>query len=142
VVLDSEMDGRADRERCEEGEEWCDVCQAASKEAEADESEVKEEDEEVGIREQDMQVQLIRSRVRNRASKEAREVELFKERLEERLSSGCMFCHRLDATPYGRDSFRGNERARYAAPVWEGHRRSPYPWSFAGGGEITMKLER
>ncbi|KAL5318141.1 hypothetical protein ACEPPN_013199 [Leptodophora sp. 'Broadleaf-Isolate-01'] len=32
VVLDQVMDGRMDRERCEEGEEACDVCQGKDKE--------------------------------------------------------------------------------------------------------------
>ncbi|KAM6513757.1 hypothetical protein FALCPG4_014975 [Fusarium falciforme] len=47
VVLDSEMDGRVDRDSCEEGEEWCDVCRAAGEEAKLEDLEVSEEDEEV-----------------------------------------------------------------------------------------------
>ena len=102
VILDSEMDGRGNRDRCEEGEEPCDVCQAADAMVEAEDSELSEEDEEIGLRAQEIGVQQIRSRVASRAIREAREVELFRERLQERLLGGCMFCYPLgmaDANP-------------------------------------------
>jgi superfamily II DNA helicase RecQ len=87
VILDSEMDGRSNRDRCEEGEEQCDVCQAADEIVEPEDLELSEEDEEIGLRAQEIGVQQIRSRVASRATGEAREVELFRERLQERLST-------------------------------------------------------
>ncbi|KAG4271203.1 hypothetical protein FPRO04_14699, partial [Fusarium proliferatum] len=88
VILDSEMDGRDNRDRCEEGEERCDICQAADEVAELEDVELSEEDEEVDLRAQEIGVQQIRSRVANRAIREAREVELLRERLQERLYGG------------------------------------------------------
>ncbi|KLP03469.1 Uncharacterized protein Y057_10530 [Fusarium fujikuroi] len=88
VILDSEMDGRDDRDRCEEGEERCDICQAADEVAELEDVELSEEDEEMDLRAQEIGVQQIRSRVANRAIRQGREVEIFRERLQERLLGG------------------------------------------------------
>ncbi|KAH7459142.1 hypothetical protein FOMA001_g20253 [Fusarium oxysporum f. sp. matthiolae] len=103
VILDSEMDGRDNRDRCEEGEERCDICQAADEVAELEDVELSEEDEEVDLRAQEIGVQQIRSRVANRAIREAREVELLRERLQERLYGGCMFCYPLGMADYNAD---------------------------------------
>jgi hypothetical protein len=62
---------------------------------EPEDLELSEEDEEIGLRAQEVGVQQIRSRVASRAISEAREVELFRERLQERLLGGCMFCYPL-----------------------------------------------
>jgi hypothetical protein len=50
VILDLEMDGRGDWDRCEEGKEQCDVCQAAYAMVAPDDLEISEEDEEIGLR--------------------------------------------------------------------------------------------
>lgn len=46
------------------------------------------------MREQEINVRLIRSRLANRAISKAREVVQFRERLQEQLFNGCMFCYR------------------------------------------------
>ncbi|KAL6408075.1 hypothetical protein AUP68_08448 [Ilyonectria robusta] len=92
VVLDSVMDGRESRSGCEEGEEFCDLCQAQSEIVELDELEISEDEDEADLRDREMNVQLVRSRVQARAAEEQEAFEVFKQRLEERVSAGCLFC--------------------------------------------------
>lgn len=50
VVMDSVMDGRADRDGCEEGEELCDVCQARSEVVDLEDLGISEDEESAGMR--------------------------------------------------------------------------------------------
>jgi hypothetical protein len=54
IELDSEMDGRTDRWRCEEGEERCDVCRADDLEA----AEIEQQRDEEIIREEALQEEM------------------------------------------------------------------------------------
>jgi len=92
VVLDSMMDGREDRDGCEDGEELCDVCQRRSEEVDLEELDISEDGEEVGMRERELAVQEARRQAISRAAEGQEEFQLFQRRLEQRLLDGCIFC--------------------------------------------------
>ncbi|KAL6401247.1 hypothetical protein AUP68_08439 [Ilyonectria robusta] len=50
IIMDSVMDGRTDRDGCEEGEELCDICQVRSEVVDLEELGISEDEEETGMR--------------------------------------------------------------------------------------------
>jgi hypothetical protein len=61
VVLDSVMDGRTDREGCEQGEELCDVCQCrVDEENREGGNDMLEDREEYDIRQRELEVEDAR----------------------------------------------------------------------------------
>ena len=96
VVLDREMDGRVNRQQCEEGEELCSHCCGqwkASERAEA-EKRKREETDEVGRQEYNQEIKAraaLRRREMETQSIEQLEIGELEERLAE-WSQGCPWC--------------------------------------------------
>lgn len=89
TVMDSVMDGRMNRDGCEEGEELCDICQARCEVVDVD---MSEDDEEIGMRVRELDIQAARGRAIGRGIKEQEEFREFQQRLRERCLDGCIFC--------------------------------------------------
>ncbi|KAF5021937.1 hypothetical protein F66182_6017 [Fusarium sp. NRRL 66182] len=75
VILDSVMDGRNDREGCEDGEELCDVCQRQASEERREEEEdgggdLEEDREEYDMRQRELQVENARYQATTLAAEE------------------------------------------------------------------------
>jgi RecQ family ATP-dependent DNA helicase len=96
VVLDSIMDGRADRYSCETGEEQCDICRAERDGAEGSMEEDEEGEEERRLRQREIMVDAVRGRAMDRAAQDQLQVARFQERLERQLAVGCVFCASSD----------------------------------------------
>ncbi|KAL6416340.1 uncharacterized protein AUP68_00557 [Ilyonectria robusta] len=92
VIMDSVMDGRTDRDGCEEGEELCDICQVRSEVVDLEELGISEDEEETGMRVRELVVQAARDRAITHGMKEQEEFREFRQRLKERGLDGCIFC--------------------------------------------------
>ncbi|KAL6406142.1 hypothetical protein AUP68_10705 [Ilyonectria robusta] len=86
------MDGRTDRDSCEEGEELCDICQVRSEVVDLEELGISEDEEETGMRVRELVVQAARDRAITHGMKEQEEFREFRQRLKERGLDGCIFC--------------------------------------------------
>ncbi|KAL6406184.1 hypothetical protein AUP68_10351 [Ilyonectria robusta] len=92
VIMDSVMDGRTDRDGCEEGEELCDICQVRSEVVDLEELGISEDEEETGMQVRELVVQAARDRAITYGMKEQEEFREFRQRLKERGLDGCIFC--------------------------------------------------
>ncbi|KAL6411082.1 hypothetical protein AUP68_07521 [Ilyonectria robusta] len=92
VIMDSVMDGRTDRDGCEEGEELCDICQVRSEVVDLEELGISEDEEETGMRVRELVVQAARDRAITHSIKEQEEFREFRQRLKEQGLDGCIFC--------------------------------------------------
>lgn len=127
AVLDSVMDGREDREGCEEGEERCDLCGGNQTQAVV----VEEGEEEEGERELEQllrQREFLAQQEKRLQREEMTAVQRFEEKLQE-ISQACAWCkvsgktdsgHRLEECP--RESAKSvREGVKYMQKeiVWE-----------------------
>ncbi|KAJ0118543.1 hypothetical protein HZ326_31866, partial [Fusarium oxysporum f. sp. albedinis] len=93
VVLDSVMDGRNDREGCEEGEELCDVCQCRVHEENSEnEGDMVEDREEGDMRQRELEVEHARYRAVTLVAQEHQDFLDYKKKLADRVLEGCPFC--------------------------------------------------
>jgi superfamily II DNA helicase RecQ len=93
VVLDSIMDGRGDREGCEEGEELCDICQRRAVEENVEAESGRMEDmEEVHMRERELEVEGARYRAMALVAEAQEGFRDYRRKLAEQALDGCIFC--------------------------------------------------
>ncbi|KAG7001869.1 ATP-dependent DNA helicase hus2/rqh1 [Fusarium oxysporum f. sp. conglutinans] len=98
VILDSVMDGRSDREGCEEGEEVCDVCQQqVVEESREDDNDddgggLGEDREEYDMRQRELQVEDARYQAITLAAEEHQQFQDYRKKLLQQALQGCIFC--------------------------------------------------
>jgi superfamily II DNA helicase RecQ len=98
VILDSVMDGRNDREGCEDGEEVCDVCQQqAGEESREDDDDddgggLGEDREEYDMRQRELQVEDARYQATTLAAEEHQQFQDYRRKLVQQALQGCIFC--------------------------------------------------
>nr|CEG03442.1 unnamed protein product [Fusarium acuminatum CS5907] len=98
VILDSVMDGRNDREGCEDGEEVCDVCQQqAGEESREDDDDddgggLGEDREEYDMRQRELQVEDARYQATTLAAEEHQQFQDYRRKLVQQALQGCVFC--------------------------------------------------
>jgi len=101
VILDSVMDGRNDREGCEDGEELCDVCQRQVSEERREEEEdddddddgdLEEDREEYDMRQRELQVENARYQATTLAAEEHQQFQDYRKKLIQQALQGCIFC--------------------------------------------------
>jgi superfamily II DNA helicase RecQ len=105
VILDSVMDGRNNREGCEEGEEICDICQQlVGNESrdhdddnggggdDGDGSGLGEDREEYDMRQRELQVEDARHQAITLAAEEHQQFQDYRRKLVQQALQGCIFC--------------------------------------------------
>ncbi|EXK76382.1 hypothetical protein FOQG_18876 [Fusarium oxysporum f. sp. raphani 54005] len=98
VILDSVMDGRSDREGCEEGEEVCDVCQQqVVEESREDDNDddgggLGKDREEYDMRQRELQVEDARYQAITLAAEEHQQFQDYRKKLLQQALQGCIFC--------------------------------------------------
>lgn len=93
VVLDSVMDGRTDREGCEQGEELCDVCQWRVDEENGEgENDMLEDKEEYDMRQRELEVEDARYQAVTAVAEEHRGFQEYRRKLAQQTLEGCIFC--------------------------------------------------
>ncbi|GKU10137.1 unnamed protein product, partial [Fusarium langsethiae] len=99
VILDSVMDGRNDREGCEDGDELCDVCQQQvgeeSREDDGD-GDLGEDREEYDMRQRELQVEDARYQAITLAAEEHQQFQDYRKKLIQQALQGCIFCSLAD----------------------------------------------
>ncbi|KAG8352196.1 hypothetical protein FVEN_g9667 [Fusarium venenatum] len=99
VALDRALDGRQDRQACEDGEERCDFCRAnlpASTDTPPGPTSSGQEDcETQDLRLRQLTTSLVRSTVSWQAREDKAELDIFRSLLSSELRKGCLFCRLL-----------------------------------------------
>jgi len=87
------MDGRTDREGCEQGEEVCDVCQCRVDEEDREGQDTMLEDrEEYDMRQRELEVEDARYQAVTAVAEEHRGFQEYRRKLAQQAVDGCIFC--------------------------------------------------
>lgn len=102
VALDRALDGRQDRQACEDGEERCDFCQVSSSSSisplngnTAGPTSGQEDIETRDLRLRQLTTSLVRDTVSRQARDDKTELDMLKTVLISQLQEGCLFCRLL-----------------------------------------------
>jgi superfamily II DNA helicase RecQ len=124
VVLDSIMDGRDDREGCEEGEELCDVCQnrAIPEDIEGESDSRMEDMEEVHIRERELEVEGARYRAMALVAEAQEGFGDYRRKLAEQKLDGCIFCSVQHSDDRAHSGLRCSQASAIGGQVGEAYK--------------------
>jgi superfamily II DNA helicase RecQ len=110
VALDRALDGRQDRQACEDGEERCDFCRSdlpassaegmsghptSSSSSSSGQGRGEEDSETRALRLRQLTTSLVRSTVSRQARDDQAEFDTFRALLSSELNKGCLFCRLL-----------------------------------------------